>query len=198
MKRGSRTLVLAAALLLQACGANGLVQREPVTTVRVVNTTSYPELPDIPMPMEPALIAWQYDVPRDMSRLEAKNSRECQSVPENARDDAFWTRCGLHPVVTNSNVLYGFDQDNWNIMLANFAKLREYVFQLRTRIDIANESRREWRRKAEEERLRAASAGAPAGAAPTAVAPAPAAAPPAVVPVSAVPVAAPDAGNPVK
>jgi hypothetical protein len=167
--------VLALAAMLQACsGMPGLVQREPVTTVRVVNTMSYPELPDIPMPMEPTLIAWQYEVPRDLSKTEPRNSRECQNVQEKDRDDAYWDKCGVHPVIHDSNVLYGFDQRNWNIMLTNFVKLREYIVELKARIDVANELRREWRRKAEEERRKAASEGVSAVAAPAAPVPAPA------------------------
>ena len=117
------------------------------------------ELPDILMPMEPTLIAWQYEVPRDMSKVEPRNSKDCLSAPEKDRDDAYWARCGVHPVIADSNVLYGFDQRNWNIMLSNFGKLREYIVDLKARIEVANEARRDWRRKAEEERQRAAAQG---------------------------------------
>jgi hypothetical protein len=175
MNRNSRSLlcILAAALLLPACtGMPRLTQPEVKTKVEVVNTTSYPELPDIQMPLEPALIPWEYDVPRDMSKFEPKNE-ECRKTPETARDEAWDKKCGVNPVIRDSNVLYGFDQRNWNIMLSNFARLREYIIQLKARIDIANESRQEWRRKAEEERRRAAAAGV--GPAPEAV---PAGAPP--------------------
>lgn len=149
--------VLALALLLSACSSmQKLVQPEVVTTVRVVNSTTYPELPDIQLPVEPTLNAWQYDIPRDMSKLEAANTAKCQRVAEKDRDDAYWARCGIHPVIPNSNILYGFDQRNWNIMLSNFGKLREYIVELKARIGLANDSRREWRRKAEEERKKAA------------------------------------------
>ncbi|MBE0619431.1 MAG: hypothetical protein IH605_02455 [Burkholderiales bacterium] len=134
----------------------GLHQPETVTTVRVVNATTYPELPDIQLPLEPTLTAWQYEIPRDMSKIEAANTAKCQSVADKDRDDAYWARCGIHPVIADSNVLYGFDQRNWNIMLSNFGKLREYIVDLKTRIGLANDTRREWRRKAEEERKKAA------------------------------------------
>ena len=169
MKTARRTVAfgsacaLALALLLAACSSMPkLKQPEVVTTVRVVNTTTYPELPDIQMPVEPTLTAWEYDVPRDMSKLDAANTAKCQDVVDKDRDDAYWARCGIHPVVPDSNVLYGFDQRNWNIMLSNFGKLREYIVELKARIGLANESRREWRRKAEEERKRAAEAQAQA------------------------------------
>jgi hypothetical protein len=119
--------------------------------VEYVNRTSYPELPDIPLPPEPVLVPWEYDVPRDMSRLEPKNA-ECRKVPE-AKRDAAWDRdCGVHPVLPNSNVLYGFDQRNFNIMLSNLTKLREYIVQLKARIDTANTARKEYRELAEKER----------------------------------------------
>jgi hypothetical protein len=159
MKRGSRLAAgLALVVLLPACASwQKSTQPEPITTVRVVNTTNYPELPDIQMPMEPTLIAWQYDVPRDQSKLEARDSEKCLKVAEKDRDDAYWaiSRCGVHPVLPDSNILYGFDQQNWNIMLSNFGKLREYIVELRARIQLANETRREWRQKAEEERNKA-------------------------------------------
>jgi hypothetical protein len=65
--------------------------------------------------------------------------------------------------VRESNVLFGFDQPNWNIMLSNFSKLREYIFQLKARVELANQSRREWRQRADEERRKADAAGAAAG-----------------------------------
>jgi hypothetical protein len=167
---------LLAAILLTACSnMKPLTQPEPVTTVKVVTKTSYPELPDIQLPPEPALMAWEYSVPRDMSQVvpkdeacaktpeDARNDdwnkrcvmpkdEECAKTAESARNDAWRQRCAMHPIVLNSNVLLGFDQANLNIMLENFTKLREYIFQLKERIDIANASREDWRRKAEEER----------------------------------------------
>ena len=140
------------AAVLAGCASSSVSVPEPVTTVRVVQVTSYPELPDIQMPLEPELLPWEYVVPRDMSRTEPKNTAECLRVPDKERDNAYWARCGENPVIRDSNLLFGFDQRNWNIMLSDFSKLREYITQLKARIELANESRREWRRKAEEER----------------------------------------------
>jgi hypothetical protein len=168
------TCALALALLLPACaGMQRLTDPEVKTNVQVVNTTGFPELPDIQMPLEPALITWEYDVPRDMSKFEPRNE-ECRKTPETARDEAWDKKCGINPVIRDSNVLYGFDQRNWDIMQSNFAKLREYIVQLKARIDLANESRQEGRSKAEKERNKAAAAGIGT--------PAPTAAPPAAAP----------------
>ena len=177
MRRDSRSIcALALVLLLPACGGmQRLTDPEVKTNVQVVNTTGFPELPDIQMPLEPALITWEYEVPRDMSKFEPRNE-ECRKTPEASRDEAWDKKCGINPVIRDANVLYGFDQRNWDIMQQNFAKLREYIIQLRARIEVANESRQEWRRKADSERNRAAAAGigtpAPA-AAPAAPATAP-------------------------
>jgi hypothetical protein len=158
---------LALALPLVACDGMRLKDPEVKTKVEVVNTTSYPELPDIPMPLEPALIPWEYEVPRDTSKFEPRNE-ECRKAVEAERDDAWDRECGVHPVIHDSNVLYGFDQRNWNIMLSNLAKLREYIAQLKERLELANQSRRELRAKAQEERNKAAKAGVGTPAAPAA------------------------------
>ncbi len=152
----------AMAMALMGCNSMRLSVPEPVSTVRVIQTTTYPELPDIQLPAEPVLLPWEYEVPRDLSRIVAKSTPDCEKVPDKERDDAYWARCGERPVIRDSNVLFGFDQRNWNIMLSNFSKLREYIFQLRARIDLANDSRHEWRQRAEAERRRAETAAAAA------------------------------------
>ena len=159
MLRSSRLpWALVLALPLVACESTRLKEPEVKTKVEVVTTTSYPELPDIPLPLEPALIAWEYDVPRDLSKIEPKNP-ECRKTPEAKRDDAWERDCGVHPVLHNSNVMYGFDQRNWNILQSNLTKLREYIVQLKARIETANATRKEYRDKAEKERDKAAKAG---------------------------------------
>lgn len=155
MQINSRSvLLLAVAVVATACAPLPTARPpEPVSSVECVNTTSYPELPDIPMPIEPALIAWEYDTPRDLAaKPEPKNTEKCRGIAEKDRDESYWERCGIQPVVEKSNIFYGFDERNWNIMISDFAKLREYVVQLKARIAVANDERQEWRHKAEEER----------------------------------------------
>ena len=166
MRRADVMAGTAAALaLLGGCANMRLSAPEPVTTVKVIQVASYPELPDILMPLEPQLLPWEYEVPRDLSKMEPKSTPECERVADKDRDTGYWARCGQNPVIRDTNVLFGLDQRNWNIMLSNFSKLREYIVQLKVRIDLANESRRDWRRKAEEERRRADAAQAPRPAA---------------------------------
>ncbi|KKL76562.1 hypothetical protein LCGC14_2043620, partial [marine sediment metagenome] len=78
----------------------------------------------------------------------------CKRVPEADRDNAFWNKCGEHPIVTKSNIFIGFDQTNWNIIIENFAKLREQLFKYQKRIEEVNRQREAWREKAEAERQR--------------------------------------------
>ncbi len=166
MRRADLIAGTAAALaLLGGCANTRLTVPEPVTTVKVIQVTSYPELPDILMPLEPQLLPWEYEVPRDLSKMEPKSTPECERVADKDRDTGYWARCGQNPVIRDTNVLFGLDQRNWNIMLSNFSKLREYIVQLKARVDLANESRHEWRRKAEEERRRADALQAPRPAA---------------------------------
>ena len=155
MRRAKFFLAIAAAAALAGCANNRLTIPEPVTTVKVVQTTSYPELPDILLPLEPELLTWAYEVPRDTSRTVLINSAKCRALSDKGREDsAVPDECQEHPVIADTNVLFGFDQRNWNILLTNFSKLREYIFQLRARVELANKSRQEWRDKAEQERRR--------------------------------------------
>ncbi len=143
---------LAALLLLGACANN--TGFNPKSTVRVVTSMSYPEFPNVEPLLPLNVIPWQADVPRDMTKTVVQNLTTCKKVPEEEQDDAFWNRCGEHPIVTNSNIFIGFDQTNWNIIIENFAKLREQLFKYQKRIEEVNRQRESWRVKAEEERLR--------------------------------------------
>jgi len=148
----TKVLIAFAALLL--LGACQQPRFNPQSTVRVVTSMSYPEFPNVEPLLPLNVIPWQADVPRDMTKTVAKNITSCKKVPEDERDDAYWNRCGEHPIVTNSNIFIGFDQTNWNIIIENFAKLREQLFKYQKRIEEVNRQRGAWRVKAEEERLR--------------------------------------------
>ena len=138
---------------------------DPKTNVNLINSQSFPELPDIEPVDPPNLIAWQADVPRDTAVLSVKNTTECRSVgtyedpsypgvvlPDMEQTDAWWARCGENPILPNSNIFIGFDQENWNIIQENFAKLRETLFRYKQRIDQVNQQRQEWRDLANESR----------------------------------------------
>lgn len=143
MKKCKIILAALSVLTLAACASTS----EPQSTVRLVQSTTYPFLPDIKPVPEPELVPWNHDVPRDTSKLVVIENEKCTSVPETKRDKAFWRECGINPPLDNSNIFIGFDQDNWNIIIENFAKLRETVYQYKLRIDEVNQQRKEWREK---------------------------------------------------
>lgn len=143
-------------LALGACASTpDPVDRTPITTVRVVNTTAYPEFPNLPTPPEVRLLPFEVDFPRDLTQLTVRNVTNCVNVPEEQRDDRFWARCGENPIKTNSNVFIGLDQQNWSNLNSNLNLLKENNNVLRGLIDQANRQRAEWRRRADQERARA-------------------------------------------
>lgn len=152
-------------LTLSGCVSDGNFQ--PKTNVRLVTTNVYPELPDIEPVEAVNLIPWVADVPRDTSVLSVVSTVACRSVgthedpdhpgvilPDESQSDSWWTRCGEHPILPNSNVYIGFDQQNWNIIQEDFAKLRETIFRYQKRLEEVNNQRQRWREKAEKERTR--------------------------------------------
>lgn len=148
MKSNILTIVFAV-ILLGACATDGFT---PKSTVRVVTTETYPEFPNVEPLGDPGLIPWRADVPRNKNKITVKNISSCVKVPEEERDSSFWTRCGENPIVTDTNIYIGFDQENWNILVNNFNKLKEWIHRYEERIKEINKQRAEWRKKAEEAR----------------------------------------------
>lgn len=75
-------------------------------------------------------------------------------LPKEEQTAAWWKECGENPIFPESNIFIGFNQVEWNIILGNFAKLRERVWQYKQRIIEINRQRQEWRDKADAERKR--------------------------------------------
>lgn len=143
-------IFIATIFLLTGCVTDGAF--EPKTTVTLVNTEIFPEFPDI-APLQPLdLIPWAADVPRDPSKVTVKNITKCIKVEENKRDKSFWNRCGENPIVEGSNIYLGMDQVNWNVMVENFAKLKERLQQYEARMKEINKQREKWRIQADERR----------------------------------------------
>ncbi len=147
--RNNILIVFIALFALVGCAMG---EFEPKTTVTLVNTEIFPELPDI-TPLQPLdLLPWVADVPRDPSKLVPKNITKCLKIPENKRDKVYWIRCGENPIVQGSNIYLGMDQTNWNIMVEDFAKLKERLQQYEARLTEINQQRKKWREQAEERR----------------------------------------------
>lgn len=112
--QGWRLAAVAISLsFLTACGSTPIG-----STVRVVNSSSYPSLPDIPPLPELDLMPFEYDMPRDANGK----------------------------VISNSNIFLGFDLKNWQIMLNNFKILEGREQMWRTRVEEVNRQRAEWRK----------------------------------------------------
>jgi hypothetical protein len=132
-----RFLMLAPFLLLGACNPN-----EPV---RVVNTTSYPNLPDIILPPNADLESVMFNVPGDLSQQLIKNTDECQSVPASQRNRVFWVRCGDYRDASGNQIYVTLDKPNFERLRANLSKLRVRDQQFQYRVDEVNKQRQDWR-----------------------------------------------------
>ena len=166
-------ILLVIALGLTACGTTD-PSFEPKSSVRLVTSMTYPEFPNIePLP-DVNFLPWVSTVPLDTSVVSVKNTTECRKVktyvpedkpyvvlPVEEQPPSWWSKCGENPVLPNSNVYIGFEQDQWNIILENFAKLKERNWQYKQRLEEVNRQRTEWRAKAEAERQRIAKETAP-------------------------------------
>ena len=177
-------VILAASLLLGACVGPVVDREfKPKTTVRVITSISYPQFPNIE-PLPPvAVLPWAHDMPRDTTIVSVKNLTDCRRVkvgkdektgktkykklemfspedkphvilPVEEQTTSWWRKCGENPISPNSNIFIGFSQVEWNIILENFAKLRERNWQYKQRIIEINRQRQEWRDKADAERQR--------------------------------------------
>jgi hypothetical protein len=162
--------ILLISLFLAGCGATSDPKYfTPKTTVRIINSVSYPEFPDItPLP-ELNILAYKPDLPRDLNELSVISSTKCRNkkiktkpredkpyiiVPVETQSSEWWRRCGENPIFPESNIYIGFDQIQWNIIINNATKLKERIGQYKQRIAEINSQRREWREKAAAERTR--------------------------------------------
>lgn len=182
--------VIAATLLLGACAGNIDRKFKPKTTVRVITSMSYPQFPNIePLPIL-GILPFVADLPRDLDAISVKSLTDCIRVkigkdektgkiifrklefyhpddkpyvrlPKEEQTASWWKACGENPIFPESNIFIGFNQVEWNIILENFAKLRERVWQYKQRIIEINRQRQEWRDKADAERKRLSDANNP-------------------------------------
>lgn len=148
MRLQSVAVLAIVALFTAGCSATLPQKKEFLVTERIV----YPELPDIQVPPIPPLLPFKFDVPRDMSRLEVKNTEECLSVPEDKRDEKFWNKCGIHPPLDDTNIFLGLDEESYNNLMLDLKMLQEHIITLRKIIEHVNEQRRKWRQLNEEAR----------------------------------------------
>lgn len=148
-------LIIVLAFALSACAGLG-IEFDPKGTIDFQVKTNYPELPDMDIPPNVNLLPWKHDLPRDTTKeMIVKKLTTCLKVPKADRvksNTEFWARCGEFPVIIDTQLFIGFDQENWSIILENFTRLKLRNYQLRQRLNEVNRQRDEWRKKAEEQR----------------------------------------------
>lgn len=148
----NKVILVGLILFLTGCGGNPFT---PKTELKVVTSYSYPELLDLPKLPPLNLKSYEVDIPRKTDELVVKNLSTCISVPEEDRKtEQFKNTCLENPVDTDSNILFGFDTNNWNILVENINKLRERIYLHEQREIQVNKQRQEWRDLAEKEKLK--------------------------------------------
>jgi hypothetical protein len=141
-----KNIIIGLCGIILLTGCDSFDKFQPTVTVDHKITNVYPNLPDLEPVKKQPLDSWNVDVARDMSvPLKVKNTTECLSVKKEKQDDEFWAKCGEHPPLEKSNIYLGFDQDNWNKVVGNFAKLKTMISEYESRMEMINKQRAEWR-----------------------------------------------------
>lgn len=132
-----RFLLLLPFLALGACNPN-----EPV---RIVNTTSFPNLPDIVLPPNLDLEDVRFSLPGDLEDRIIKNTSACQSVAAENRDKVFWLKCGQYKDIDGNIIYVTLSQPQYEALRRNLQKLQVRDQQYNYRLNTVNEQRRQWR-----------------------------------------------------
>lgn len=149
-------IILLLSFVLSGCSVFGRQIFPKVSApVEVINSTSYPVMPNISYPPPLNLQNPQYDVPRDQDAdMVVTRITKCVSVPKDERDNKFWAECGEQPIIGNSNIYRGFDYNNWILYLENMTRIKQQIGLYNERIDQINLLREQWRNLNKQERLR--------------------------------------------
>lgn len=137
--------VLMVAGFLASCASTSSTLKPPVSSVVVVNTTYYPNLPDISVPPKPKIQPVAWDFPRKTTAdMIAKNTTACVGKPVTPQNQA---QCGIFPVDLKSNIYIGLSQAQWNVLQLNQQELENYYIAASARLAEINKQRAEWRKK---------------------------------------------------
>ena len=133
--------VIAVIILAGALTACGSAPQKPT----VVSNTAviYPSLPDIDKPLAPILRPIKFDYPRDNTKpKEVKDTPECVQQPPIAN---FERVCMQYPILKNSNLYIGMDEQSFKNYFANTEIVNGYGRSLNSRLDEVNAERAKWR-----------------------------------------------------
>lgn len=136
-------------MMLSGCfGINSLEPSVVSAPVRVITTTSYPDLPDMSKPAKMNLIPPVWDVPRDLEAdMTVKRLTKCINKPGDKRNTKFWAECGEYPHTENSNIYRGYSYADFNTFLIMWKQVKNQLELYSKRIDLVNEQRKAWRDK---------------------------------------------------
>lgn len=139
--------------MLSGCfGINSLKPSEVSAPVRIINTTSYPDLPDMSKPAKMNLIPPVWDVPRDLTAdMDVKRLTDCINTTEDKRNTRFWAKCGEYPHIEKSNIFRGLSRDEFNTFLIMWKQIKNQLEMYSERIDLVNEQRGQWRQQIEDQ-----------------------------------------------
>ena len=79
------------------------------------------------------------DMPRDLARVVEKNTEVCKTS-QDKKSDRYKQECLEHPIVS-SNIMIGFDQQNYNCFVANMSKIRAALQGYYDRVEMINSQR---------------------------------------------------------
>ena len=131
------TVIILSSVLV-ACGSS---PQKPtvVSNAEVI----YPSLPDIDKPLAPILRPIKFDYPRDTTKpKEVKDTPECVQQPLIANFDQV---CLQYPLLKNSNLYIGMDEQSFKNYFANTELINGYGRSLNSRLDEVNAERAKWR-----------------------------------------------------
>ena len=107
----------------------------------------------------PNLRKFELDIPRDVGGVRTvKSTTKCferaggvirdKSNPlllrpkkDMSNNILFWEQCGEWVPLGNTNILFGFTQEEWEKVVLNLNEMREYILRLEARIDAENARR---------------------------------------------------------
>lgn len=145
----NRGVLLIFTFMVMACESTPKVQTKYIE----VTKTRYPELAPISHPVPMALDACEWKKPkrRDVVTIihgKKLNGKKCADFSQKEQQTVnFKSHCLENPIDTDAEIIYGFDQDNWNCFRTNMTAIRMLLKQYKERIDHVNQQRADWIKK---------------------------------------------------
>lgn len=100
-------------------------------------------LPEVSAPTGMRLSVCKWDIPRDMTQTVVDNTTECKEAEKSDKITSNWFKktCVKNPVDEKSNLLLGFDEENYLCFIKNQEIIREVLKSYDERLTLSNKSR---------------------------------------------------------